>query len=74
MAEFLIFLGVAYLVLWLPSQIVGRAAQARGRSYWLWFLLALPCNAILTWIVVMLLPDRSRRFDHGNGRRNGQGR
>lgn len=74
MAEILIFWGMAYLFLWLPSQIVGRAAQARGRSYWLWFFLALPCNAILTWIVVMILPEQPPGSRHRNGRKNERGR
>ena len=50
----LILILLAYLKL---CDMVGRYAQRRGQSYWLFYLIALFCNPFVGYIIAVLAGD-----------------
>jgi hypothetical protein len=45
---------------------VGLSAKKRGRRRWLWTAITLVVNPVFAWIVLAVLPDKSRKIEAVN--------
>jgi uncharacterized membrane protein YhdT len=47
---------IVVAVIWLAlAYFLGKSAQGVGRSFWVWFILALIIDPILAWIVYAIV-------------------
>ena len=40
---------------------VARYAKKRGRRAWLWFLVSLIVNPLIAWLILAVVPDKSKK-------------